>query len=121
MNGKMLALGIAAAVLSADACTGHVVRPDEPVTVKSTWLHRGVAWLHRGASLTWSLLDEKGTVCWSSTDAKFDFRTLDPTLNGVEKPQTVESRCFFGHDEPDLSARADRGPITAFPVTRDDG
>jgi len=85
-----------------EATWPDVVRVDEPVTIESTWINRGVSWLHKGASLTWNLLDAQGTVCWSSTDGVFDFRTLDPTLDGVEKPQTVTSRCVFGHDEPVL-------------------
>ena len=85
-----------------EASWPDTVRPDEPVTIVSKWINRGVSWLHKGASLTWSLVDAEGNVCWSSTDGRFDFKTLDPTLDGVEKPQTVESRCFFGHDEPVL-------------------
>lgn len=76
------------------------VKSGEKVVVRSTWINRGVSWLHGGASLTWSLLDEKGGVCWSVTDPAFDFRSLDPTLNGVEKPLTVNTSCRFGRNQP---------------------
>lgn len=75
----------------------ETVKVDEPVKIASTWLNAGVSWLHAGARLTWSLVDEKGTVCWSVTDAAFNFRQLDPLLNGQEKPLTVSSSCHFGH------------------------
>lgn len=73
------------------------VVPDQPVTIRSTWLNAGVALCHAGAVLAWSLIDEKGNVCWSVTDATFDFKSLLPTLAGVERPQDVESRVVFGH------------------------
>ena len=81
-----------------------VVTAGEKVTVRSKWINRGVSWLHGGAALTWSLLDEKGAVCWSITDPEFDFRSLDPTLNGVEKPVAVNTLCRFGRDQPILRA-----------------
>ena len=81
----------------------EVVTVDEPVKIVSTWLNAGVSWLHGGARLTWSLVNETGAVCWSVTDAAFNFRQLDPLLNGQEKPMTVSSICRFGHtvDVPD--------------------
>ena len=92
----------------------------EPVKVASTWANVGVSWLHGGARLTWSLVDKDGTVCWSVTDPAFDFRRLDPKLNGEEKPLSVETTCRFGctvrNPDPDpvlVSARAagmDPGP-----------
>ena len=42
-------------------------------------------------------MDKDGTVCWSVTDPAFDFRRLDPKLNGVEKPLSVETTCRFGY------------------------
>ena len=78
------------------------VKTGEPVKIKSTWVNAGVSWLHPGARLTWSLVDAKGAVCWSVTDSNFDFRRLDPTLNGVEKPAVVESTCRFGRTVPIL-------------------
>ncbi|MGN0852493.1 MAG: DUF4832 domain-containing protein [Kiritimatiellia bacterium] len=80
-----------------------VVKTGEPVAIKSQWLNTGVSWLHGGARLTWSLTDGKGAVCWSSTDAGFNFRALDPLLDGREKPVSVVSICRFGRtvDVPD--------------------
>jgi len=75
----------------------NVVRVSEPVRVKSTWVNVGVAPQYGDASLTWSLLNEKGAVCWSVTDPSFGFRSLEPKLDGVEKPKTVESPCTFGY------------------------
>jgi hypothetical protein len=68
----------------------------EPVTIKSTWVNVGVAPQYANASLTWNLLNEKNVVCWSVTDTKFGFRSLEPKWNGVEKPVMVESSCTFG-------------------------
>ena len=79
-----------------------VVNMDDPVVIESKWVNRGVSWLHKGASLTWNLLNDDDVICWSSTDPSFNFRTLDPTLDGVAKAQTVRSRCTFGHVEPVL-------------------
>ena len=64
--------------------------------IASTWVNVGVAWCVKGAALTWSLVDGKGNVVWTMVDNRFDFKTLDPTLNGVEKPQTVKTPCRFG-------------------------
>lgn len=72
------------------------VSPGEPVSVRSTWVNVGVAPCHAGAALTWSLTDAKGAVVWSSTDASFDFKVLEPTIGGVERPQEVTSACRFG-------------------------
>ena len=79
------------------------VKADTPVTVSSTWANVGVSWLHGGARLTWSLVDKDGTVCWSVTDPAFDFRRLDPKLDGTEKPLTVNTTCRFGRTTPILS------------------
>ncbi len=68
----------------------HTVKTAEPVKIVSTWVNVGVAWCCRGASLTWNLVNEKSTVCWSVTDPAFDLKRLDPTLGGEEKPVTVE-------------------------------
>ena len=78
------------------------VKAGEPVTVRSTWVNAGVSWLHADARLTWSLMDDAGAVQWSVTDPSFSFRRLDPTLDGVEKPVTRESRCRFGRTVPVL-------------------
>lgn len=72
------------------------VKTGDAVKIVSTWVNAGVAWCCRGASLTWNLVNDKGTVCWSVTDPAFDFKRIDPTLGRVEKPVTVESTCRFG-------------------------
>jgi len=74
-----------------------VVKVSERVIVKSTWVNVGVAPQYANASLTWNLLNDKGVVCWSVTDPKFGFRSLEPKWDGVEKPVTVESPCTFGY------------------------
>ena len=73
------------------------VKVSERVSVKSTWVNVGVAPEYADSSLTWSLLNEKGVVCWSVTDPTFGFRSLDPKWDGVEKPVTVNSPCTFGY------------------------
>jgi len=80
-----------------EATWPDVVTVDEPVCVTSTWVNAGVAVCLAGASLTWSLADDAGNVRWSATDTSFDFRSLKPTLGGVESPVTVTSRVRFGH------------------------
>ena len=42
------------------------------------------------------IVEREGVVCWSVTDPKFGFRSLEPKLDGVEKPITVDSLCTFG-------------------------
>ena len=74
----------------------ETVKISEPVTVRSSWVNVGVAPQYANASLTWKLLDDKGTVCWSVTDPNFGFRSLPPKLDGIEKSVTVDSRCTFG-------------------------
>ncbi len=72
------------------------VKVSEPVVIKSTWVNVGVAPQYANSSLTWNLLDDRGVVCWSVTDPKFGFRSLEPKWDGVEKPLLVESPCAFG-------------------------
>lgn len=74
----------------------RVVRTDERVTIDSTWVNVGVAPCYAGGAVTWNLLDEKGVVCWRSTDETFDFRDLKPKWDGVEHPVTLASSCTFG-------------------------
>jgi len=54
-------------------------------------------------------------------DNRFDFRTLEPTLAGVEKPQTVKTPCRFGFTkrvpEPDNVATWSRRAGRVFPET----
>jgi len=72
------------------------VKVSEPVVIRSTWVNVGVAPQYANSSLTWNLLDDRGVVCWSVTDPKFGFRSLEPKWDGVEKPLLVESPCTFG-------------------------
>jgi hypothetical protein len=76
------------------------VKVSEPVVVRSTWVNVGVAPQYANASLTWNLLDDDGVVCWSVTDPKFGFRSLEPKWDGLEKPLTVDSPCTFGFTAP---------------------
>ncbi|MBR4651754.1 MAG: DUF4832 domain-containing protein [Kiritimatiellae bacterium] len=72
------------------------VEADSPVAISSTWLNAGVAICYAGATLAWSLVDDAGHVCWSVTDGSFDFKSLEPTLEGKEHPVKVVSRVRFG-------------------------
>ena len=109
-----------------EAVYPETVRAGEPVTVRSTWVNAGVSWLHADARLTWSLVDDAGAVQWSVTDPAFNFRRLDPTLGGVEKPVTLESNCRFGRTvpvlEPDPVVTAARtagmDPGTSYPMLK---
>ena len=76
------------------------VRQDQSVTIASEWVNVGVAPCPAGASLTWSLVDGRGAIAWSVTDSTFNFKSLAPTLGGVEHPQRVETVCRFGRVVP---------------------
>lgn len=73
---------------------------DEPVEIASEWVNVGVAPCHNGASLTWSLVDEKGAVAWSVTDGKFNFSSLPPKLDGKEVCVKVATTLRFGRIQP---------------------
>ena len=70
------------------------------MTIESTWVNSGTAQKTKPATLAWSLTDARGAVVWSCTDDAFDFRSLEPTIGGTEKPVTVRSRCRFGRTVP---------------------
>ena len=72
------------------------VRAGERVTIDSTWVNVGVAPCYAGGFATWNIINEKGVVCWRSTDETFDFRNLKPKWDGVEHPVTLSSSCTFG-------------------------
>ena len=76
------------------------VKAGDPVTIESTWVNVGVAPLYAGASLTWNLVNGKGTVVWSVVDPAFDFKTLAPKLEDGEKPRKVTTRGHFGFTTP---------------------
>ncbi|MBR4652000.1 MAG: DUF4832 domain-containing protein [Kiritimatiellae bacterium] len=76
------------------------VKVSEPVVIRSTWVNTGVAPQYANSSLTWNLLNDEGVVCWSVTDTRVGMRSLAPKWDGVEKPQTLESRCTFGYTAP---------------------
>ena len=56
----------------------------------------GVARRYKGATLAWTLLDEKGRVAWVCSDERFDFKDAQPKLKGVEIPVSQKSRCTAG-------------------------
>lgn len=72
------------------------VKLGEPVRIRAEWVNVGVAHTLDSRFVTWSLLDEKGAVCWSSTDETADFRGAHPTWGGVEKPFVTDSTAHFG-------------------------
>lgn len=75
------------------------VKRDTKVEIASTWVNVGVAPKTTGETLAWSLLNADGSVAWCVTDNAFDFRSLEPKLNGVEKPRTVKTPCRFGFEK----------------------
>ena len=99
----------------------ETVKAGEKVEIASTWVNVGVAWQVKGAALTWSLVDAKGNVAWTMVDNRFDFKTLAPTLDGIEKPQTVKTPCRFGFTkkvpEPDNVVVWARNAGRTFPGT----
>ena len=68
----------------------------QPVTVKSTWVNVGAARRYKGATLAWSLVDDKGRVAWVSTDDAYDFADALPKTGGTEHPVTRATTCTFG-------------------------
>ena len=72
------------------------VKAGERFTIKSKWVNTGVAPRTKENFLSWSLINDDDTVAWTVTDDAFDFRSLEPKLKGVEKPQNVETVCRFG-------------------------
>lgn len=68
----------------------------EPFEIDSTWVNVGVARRYKGATLAWTLLDEKGRVAWVCSDERFDFKDAQPKLKGVERPVSLKSRCTAG-------------------------
>ena len=97
------------------------VAAGEKVEISSRWVNVGVAPRTKPTSLTWSLLNGDGTVAWSVTDENFDFRSLEPKLKGVERPQTVKTPCRFGFvkriPEPDNVVQWCRAAGRAFADT----
>ncbi len=77
-----------------------VIVAGSPVRITSEWVNVGVAKCPNPAYVAYSLLDDQGRVVWQWTDVSFDMRTLEPMLEGRERPAKVESVCRFGHDCP---------------------
>lgn len=86
-----------------EATYPKTVRLGEAVEIGSSWVNVGVAPCYAGASLAWSLLDDKGTVIWTFVDSRIDFKDAAPKLEGTEKPFDCKSRVRFGctSDLPD--------------------
>ena len=74
----------------------ETVKLGQPVTVKSTWVNVGVARRYKGATLAWSLVDDKGRVAWVSTDDAYDFADALPAVGGTEHPVARATTCTFG-------------------------
>ncbi len=77
----------------------------EPFAVKSKWVNVGVARCYKGATLAWSLLDDKGRVAWVSTDYSYDFRDAEPKKGEAESPVSLSTRCTVGFkgDIPEIN------------------
>lgn len=75
------------------------VKVGEPVEIVSRWHNAGVAKCYGGGKLQYMLLDKKGNICWSVIDDGFNVRSLEPTLDGVVKSQTVKTKLYFGYTE----------------------
>ena len=71
------------------------VTAGEKSVIESTWVNMSVAPKTKSAALTWSFLDKDGSVAWCVTDNSFDFRSLEPKLDGEERPQTILTPCRF--------------------------
>ena len=74
----------------------ETVKLGQPVTVKSTWVNVGAARRYKGATLAWSLVDDKGRVAWVSTDDAYDFADALPKTGGAEHPVMRTTTCTFG-------------------------
>ena len=68
----------------------------QPVAIQSTWVNVGTARRYKGATLAWSLVDDKGRVAWVSTDDAYDFADALPAVGGTEHPVTRSTTCTFG-------------------------
>ncbi len=77
-----------------------VVAIGKEVKIAAKWVNVGVAPPLAEYVAAWTLLDEKGTVIWTAVDEKFDFRKVEPTLDGESRIAAVESSVAFGWDFP---------------------
>ena len=73
-----------------------VAKIGSPVRIVSQWSNVGVAPCHRGATLCWTLLNDEGTVVWTSVDEGSNARSLPPRADGADRPVRFESTCHFG-------------------------
>lgn len=78
--------------------------PDEvsvgkPFKIQSEWVNVGVARRYKGATLCWTLTDDRGRIAWSVTDDSFDFSEALPKTDGREYPVRLESAVTVGSDE----------------------
>ena len=72
------------------------VKIGAPVRIVSEWSNVGVASCYRGATLCWTLLNDNGTVVWTSADEAANARDLPPKADGEDRPVRFESVCHFG-------------------------
>lgn len=70
------------------------------VKIVAKWANVAVAPPTGECVAAWSLVDEKGALCWTAIDDDFDFRKLKPTVEGEVEVMTVESQIAFGWDFP---------------------
>ena len=89
----------------------------EACEIGAEWVNVGVAPPLEELVASWTLLDGKGTVVWTSVDETFDFRHLPPTLEDGEKPVARTSRVRFGWDWPSCGKYYGTGD----PAIRHDG
>ena len=68
----------------------------ERVEIASDWANVGVAPLYRGATLCWTLLDDAGTVVWTSVDERTNARDFPPKAGGPDRLVSCRSTCHFG-------------------------
>ena len=95
------------------------VKAGAPFAIESKWVNVGVAPRTKGNFLAWSLMNDDGSVEWTVTDDAFDFRSLEPRLKGVERPQTARTACRFGFTkkipQPDQAVNWARDAGRSFP------
>ena len=72
----------------------------ERVEIDSIWVNVGVAAAREDLYAAWSILDENNVVAWTCVCDNYDFRHLEPTLEGGENPASVMGLVHFGWDWP---------------------
>lgn len=81
------------------------------VKIMAKWANVGVAPPIAEYFAAWTLLDEKGTVVWTSIDDRFDFRKVRPTVDSATQLAEVESCVTFGWNFPSYQKPPESGVV----------